>query len=651
MQMATGHGKRPSDNAPQSRISIQEIDDNEEQLNNRGVFIPALRHAKTYGSEKTVVNSVSKDQRSHSNEDLPNSYPPQKRRLLRTWRWELFTWLLGTLGLTANIILLICFDGKRLSQWKSTVQITTFVAALAQLSQSALLVPVSFCIGQLKWTWFTSDQSVVDVDRFDLASRGPDGSMKLLYRMGLRPRLVSLGAIATIMLLAFPSFIQQAVNTQLSEYALSDTGAAHVYRLKDFTNTSNLQDGWDVFAAIDNGLISSNVYASNASVQCVTDHCTWEPYTTLGMSVKTEDVTNLLVTEPDMPALFPFANHSWDRTRGYLIPLNETTFQVDTKWIFSEEYPTPAAESEEKLADLAQIYLSYYDPCLNTKSDPNWRDLKYWRGFRASFRLALFTLKSTYEQHMTTEVVQTYDDPSWIISPLISATGLVERQLYCTEHDGEQFCLRNDKIHTIGEQLDYAMDPSMMWASYMPVILNQTKSGGVTETSYFLNYAERGQYLLPDVLGTKSMFTCENETGIGLEGFTRKMDNMAISLSNAFRTKLDYNGTRVNGTAWKTEPHIKVSYVWLIMPLALYTVITIFLFVTMYHTRNAPPWKSSILALLRCMDPDNKLGTPQQLNAYGKHTTVRLEEIQKGETWQLLDTTAALEQPSDGRKK
>lgn len=187
MQMATGHGKRPTDNTPLSRISIQEIYGNEEQLNNRGVFIPALSHAKTYASDKTVVDSVSKDRPNQSNENLPGPYPPQKRRLLRTWRWELFTWLLGTLGLTANIILLICFDGKRLSQWKSTVQITTFVAALAQLSQSALLVPVSFCIGQLKWTWFTSDQNVVDVDRFDLASRGPDGSMRLLYRMGLRP--------------------------------------------------------------------------------------------------------------------------------------------------------------------------------------------------------------------------------------------------------------------------------------------------------------------------------------------------------------------------------------------------------------------------------------------------------------------------------
>lgn len=129
------------------------------------------------------------------------------------------------------------------------------------------------------------------------------------------------------------------------------------------------------------------------------------------------------------------------------------------------------------------------------------------------------------------------------------------------------------------------------------------------------------------------------------------MNNIPADFPPSFRTKPEYNGTNVNGTAWKMEPHIKVSYVWLIMPLVLYTTITIFLFITMFHTRNAPPWKSSILALLRCMDPDNKLSTPQQLNQYGKQTVVRLEQVRRGETWQLVDTTDAIDLPRDVKRK
>lgn len=112
---------------------------------------------------------------------------PPRAGFIRTWKWELFTWLLGTIGFATNIVILLRFDGERQSKWKSSVQITTFVAALAQLSQSALLVPVSFCIRQLAWTWFRTDRCAMDVDRFDLASRGPDGSMRLLYRLGWRP--------------------------------------------------------------------------------------------------------------------------------------------------------------------------------------------------------------------------------------------------------------------------------------------------------------------------------------------------------------------------------------------------------------------------------------------------------------------------------
>lgn len=170
-----------------SKTSVRELSEDDPLKNELPVFGPALNHSTTYASEKTANDSLSKTNTTISHDEQSALRSSRKVNLFRIWRWELFTWLLGTVGFAANIILLLCFDGKRQSQWRSPVQITTFVAALAQLSQSALLVPVSFCIGQLKWTWFGSDRSASDVDRFDLASRGPDGSVRLLYRLGLKP--------------------------------------------------------------------------------------------------------------------------------------------------------------------------------------------------------------------------------------------------------------------------------------------------------------------------------------------------------------------------------------------------------------------------------------------------------------------------------
>jgi hypothetical protein len=146
-----------------------------------------------------------------------DSIPPPQRKphnLVWHWRWEISTFCLGTAAFVAIVALLFNFRNKpapNMPLGDKRLQLTTIVAALAQVAQSALLVPISYCIGQLKWKWFQRSNRVVDLDRFDLASRGPDGSMRLLWHFSWRQRLVSLGALATILMLVFPTFVQQSI--------------------------------------------------------------------------------------------------------------------------------------------------------------------------------------------------------------------------------------------------------------------------------------------------------------------------------------------------------------------------------------------------------------------------------------------------------
>ena len=103
------------------------------------------------------------------------------------WRWELSIWLLGTIGLLSNLTLIGVSNGTLQKDWHSDIQITTFVAALAQVSQSALLVPTTSSIAQLKWKWVSPvARPAIDLQQFDLASRGPDGSMRLLWHFAWR---------------------------------------------------------------------------------------------------------------------------------------------------------------------------------------------------------------------------------------------------------------------------------------------------------------------------------------------------------------------------------------------------------------------------------------------------------------------------------
>lgn len=104
------------------------------------------------------------------------------RFLLLEWRWEIFTWVLGTLALLVIVLLLLVFRGKQLNAWRGNVQISAVIAIFSQVAQSALIVSVSACIGQLKWSHLRQKRRAIEIERYDEASRGLEGSLKLFLR-------------------------------------------------------------------------------------------------------------------------------------------------------------------------------------------------------------------------------------------------------------------------------------------------------------------------------------------------------------------------------------------------------------------------------------------------------------------------------------
>jgi hypothetical protein len=103
----------------------------------------------------------------------------------------------------------------------------------------------------------------------------------------------------------------------------------------------------------------------------------------------------------------------------------------------------------------------------------------------------------------------------------------------------------------------------------------------------------------------------------------------------SFRTT---NGsTTVTGIAHNTEQTIQVNFFWLIFPIVLFLMISWFFFLTIFQTRDLPPWKSSALALLWCEETgDNKLSTLKQMKARGKQAKVKL--LEEKDSWRLAET-------------
>jgi hypothetical protein len=101
-------------------------------------------------------------------ENRPTQPRTSLTQLIHRWRWELSIWLLGTIGLLSTLTLISIFNGTLQKDWHSDIQITAFVAALGQVSQSALLVPTASSIAQLKWIWVSHvARPAIDLQKFD----------------------------------------------------------------------------------------------------------------------------------------------------------------------------------------------------------------------------------------------------------------------------------------------------------------------------------------------------------------------------------------------------------------------------------------------------------------------------------------------------
>lgn len=116
--------------------------------------IPVSTSKPLHVSEKHQSPSFIEERSEHPQ--------PESKHLIRHWQWEICTFLLGTAAFATILALLLRFRNKPPQPINlgngNLIQLTAIIAALAQVAQSSLLVPISYCIGQLKWSasWFSS---------------------------------------------------------------------------------------------------------------------------------------------------------------------------------------------------------------------------------------------------------------------------------------------------------------------------------------------------------------------------------------------------------------------------------------------------------------------------------------------------------------
>jgi hypothetical protein len=154
------------------------------------------------------------------------------------WWWEILASAVSIISMGLVVLLVFEVNNKPLRQWKLQIQPTTALAVLTTVAQTSMMVAVTSCLSQLKWQHFTNPRPLSHLQLFDDASRGPWGSLGLLYNLRARSFLAYSLAIATLIGLGIGPTSQQILNFQSIQTALTNTtaeiGVAKTYASRGF---------------------------------------------------------------------------------------------------------------------------------------------------------------------------------------------------------------------------------------------------------------------------------------------------------------------------------------------------------------------------------------------------------------------------------
>jgi hypothetical protein len=150
---------------------------------------------KEVTAHSTEIRTFADDYNPHSSD---TSILARVRRVSeRYWLFEACGWIVALASLLSIVSILAAHNGKQSPDWQLTVgagkyrktfglTINAIISILTTSFTSGLLIPVAASMSQLKWSWFNQGRPLSDYQAFDSATRGPLGSVMLLWTLRCR---------------------------------------------------------------------------------------------------------------------------------------------------------------------------------------------------------------------------------------------------------------------------------------------------------------------------------------------------------------------------------------------------------------------------------------------------------------------------------
>lgn len=99
------------------------------------------------------------------------------------WKFELLALVGSACSFLVMVVVLAVYNGRSMFDSKN-VTLNAIISVLSVTMKASLTFAVAELIGQWKWILFHQNaRPLMDFDRIDTASRGPLGSLQVIFRM------------------------------------------------------------------------------------------------------------------------------------------------------------------------------------------------------------------------------------------------------------------------------------------------------------------------------------------------------------------------------------------------------------------------------------------------------------------------------------
>lgn len=573
----------------------------------------SFQSAQGAASHKTAssISYLESDEKdAHTNDRTPT----WRRIYANTWTFEIVTMAFSIACFVAIIAILVVFDGNILSPLPYGLTLNAIVSTLATGAEGALVCVLASALSQLKWRWFQQRRRLYELQIFDDASRGALGSFQLLW--GRTGNIIAIvGALLTILALAFDPFIQQVIRYP-TRTTISKDGTATTHRATGFSPSV---DGLDMISAVNSGIWADASQFARAPT-CTSGNCKWPEFDSLGWCSKCEDATAsatlTLVPNSNSTNYTLSLGSGQDITVSYGYPRQMNgdyykTWQTETVWAthFHDQYVGDGLPNfvNESMAVSGPTVLGIQAPALVLGYAQLVNEGTVGKvSIDGDLDMQLRVTKA--EQCALTPCVRTYN--------VQVSNGTLQSQTTATNYGvitaGTMFvpdsgstnmdCWQPDARTNISYTQVRTTDPdgdlffgNTSLSAFCPVSLYISTILPYLQSNSSATWAEGS----PNQWTTDpfSQYSSDFIRRVGAYGLSFSLENLAASLTSF---ALSLSSDVVTGTVEVSTGHVMVRWEWLVYPLALEIAGLLVFAATIVLTRRHKTilWRSSLLPLL-----------------------------------------------------